>query len=76
MTIPITQSPGRFRTLDPTDPGWLSRLLRLLLMGASLALNPTLAVAQTATSSAASAPDDGQWTMPAKNYAATIFRTR
>jgi lanthanide-dependent methanol dehydrogenase len=46
----------------------------VLLTGASLLLYPALAVAQTPTAPASAAPpDDGQWTMPAKNYAATRF---
>src|SRR6202007_26179 len=50
--------------------GWL----RLLLTGASLLLYPALAAAQMPTVPAAAAPsEDGQWTMPAKNYAATRY---
>ena len=55
MTVPITQSVRRFRMQNPTDPVQLSRWLRLLLMGASLALNPALAAAQTLTVPAAAA---------------------
>jgi glucose dehydrogenase len=76
MTVPITRSVGQFRTEDSTDPVWLSRWLRLLLAGASLTLNPALAAAQNPTVPAAAAPpDDGQWTMPAKNYAAARYST-
>jgi PQQ-dependent dehydrogenase (methanol/ethanol family) len=58
----------------PREPIWRSRRLRLLLTGASLMLYPALAAAQRPTVPAsASPPDDGQWTMPAKNYAATRY---
>src|ERR1700739_1116758 len=51
-----------------------SKFLRLLLTGASLFLFPALAAAQMPTPPASAAPsDDGQWTMPAKNYAATRY---
>lgn len=51
------------------------RRLRLALAGAVLAAGaPALALAQNAAPPAAAAPpDDGQWTMPAKNYAATRY---
>ena len=58
MTLPISQS----------------RWLRLLLTGASLLFYPALAAAQMPTVPASAAPsEDGQWTMPAKNYAATRY---
>src|ERR1700739_2833979 len=76
MTVPLTRSVGQFRTEDSTDPGWLSGWLRLVPTGASIALSPALAVAQIPTVPEAAAPhDDGQWTMPAKNYAATRYST-
>jgi hypothetical protein len=49
---------------------WHSGWLRSPLTGASLALNPALSAAQTASVPLEEAPNDGQWTMPAKNYAA------
>jgi glucose dehydrogenase len=59
---------------DPTDSVWPSRWLRLFLTGASLLLYPALAAAQMPTVPASAAPsDDGQWTMPGKNYAATRY---
>src|SRR5271169_1723433 len=72
MTILMTQSAGSSWTQDSTDSLWRSLCLRLLLAGASLALNPALAAAQVPAAPAA-ATDDGQWTMPAKNYAATRY---
>src|SRR6201987_1888977 len=51
-----------------------SRWLRGLLTGASLLFFPALAAAQMPSVPASAAPpDDGQWTMPAKNYAATRY---
>jgi hypothetical protein len=44
MTVPITRPVSQTRTEESTDPIWLSGWLRLLLTGASLALNPALAV--------------------------------
>jgi lanthanide-dependent methanol dehydrogenase len=74
MTVLITRSVCQFRTEDSTDPSWLSRWLRVLLTGASLALSPALALAQVPTVPATAAPpEDGQWTMPAKNYASTRY---
>ena len=69
MALPISQSTRRYQFEDLTDSIWLPRWLRLLLTGASLLLYPALAAAQTPTVPASAAPpDDGQWTMPAKNY--------
>ena len=55
------------------------RIGRLLLGGAALALSASPAIAQApakpAPPAAAAPKDDGQWTMPAKNYAATRFST-
>ena len=46
----------------------------MILTGASLLLYPALAAAQPPTAPASAAPsDDGQWTMPAKSYAATRY---
>jgi hypothetical protein len=74
MTVPMTRSVGQFRIEDSTYPIWRSGWLRLLLTSASLALDPAIALAQIPTVPAAAAPpDDGQWTMPAKNYAATRY---
>jgi lanthanide-dependent methanol dehydrogenase len=74
MTLPISQSIRRYQVQDLTDSIWRSRWLRLLLTGASLLLYPALATAQMPTVPASAAPsDDGQWTMPAKNYAATRY---
>src|ERR1700740_683615 len=74
MTIPISQSAGRYQRARFTDSIRRSRWLRLLLTGASLLLYPALAAAQMPTVPASAAPsDDGQWTMPAKNYAATRY---
>src|SRR6201988_1076293 len=74
MTIPISQSVGRYQVEDLMNSIWRSRWLRLLLTGASLLLYPALAKAQMPTVPAPAAPsDDGQWTMPAKNYAATRY---
>src|ERR1700743_2380675 len=74
MTIPISQSVGRYLVAHPRDSIGPSRWLRLLLKGASLLLCPALAAAQMPTVPASAAPsDDGQWTMPAKNYAATRY---
>ena len=51
-----------------------SKFLRLLLTGASLFFFPALAAAEMPTPPASAAPsDDGQWTMPAKDYAATRY---
>ncbi len=47
-----------------------------LLAAAAIALAPAAAFAAPPQPSAATAPpDDGQWTMPAKNYAATRYST-
>jgi glucose dehydrogenase len=74
MTIPISQSVGRYPVARLTASIGPSRWLRLLLTGASLLLCPALAAAQMPTVPASAAPsDDGQWTMPAKNYAATRY---
>jgi glucose dehydrogenase len=73
-TLPILQSIRRYQVEDPTGSIWSFRWLRLLLTGASLLLYPALAAAQMPTVPASAAPpDDGQWTMPAKNYAATRY---
>src|SRR5271169_4249400 len=69
MTLPISQSIRRCLVEDLTGSIGPSGWLRLLLTGASLLLYPALAAAQTPTVPASAAPpDDGQWTMPAKNY--------
>src|ERR1700728_3521619 len=74
MTLPISQSFRRRRVDGPRNSIWQSRWLRLLLTGASLLLCPALAAAQMPTVPASAAPsEDGQWTMPAKNYAATRY---
>src|SRR5579863_2913965 len=44
MAVPITRPVSQTRTEESTDLIWLSGWLRLLLTGASLALNPALAV--------------------------------
>jgi PQQ-dependent dehydrogenase (methanol/ethanol family) len=53
----------------------LSRRVRCLLAGlVALGFAPSLATAQPPAPPASAAPaDDGQWIMPAKNYAATRF---
>src|ERR1700740_2265015 len=74
MTLPMSQSVRRYQVEDLTNSIWRSRWLRLLLTGASLLLFPALAAAQMPTVPASAAPsEDGQWTMPAKNYAATRY---
>src|SRR5208282_990459 len=74
MPFPALQSLRRHRRQDPTDSIRSSRWRRVLLAAASLLLYPALAGAQTPTVPASAAPfDDGQWTMPAKNYAATRY---
>src|SRR6204780_5231049 len=74
MTIPISQSVGRYQVAHLTASGGPSRWLRLILTGASLSIYPALASAQMPSVPASAAPsDDGQWTMPAKNYAATRY---
>ena len=74
MTLPISQSIRRYPVEDLTGSIRPSRWLRLLLTGASLLLYPALAAAQVPSVPASAAPsDDGQWTMPAKNYAATRY---
>src|ERR1700748_454310 len=74
MTLPISQYIRRYQVEDLTGSIRPSRWLRLLLTGASLLLCPALAAAQTPTVPPSAAPrDDGQWTMPAKNYAATRY---
>src|ERR1700734_3382682 len=72
--LSISQSIRRYQFEDRTDSIWPSRWLRLVLTGASLLLYPALAAAQMPTVPASAAPsEDGQWTMPAKNYAATRY---
>jgi glucose dehydrogenase len=72
MTLPILQSVRRPQVEVATGAVWSCMWLRLLLTGASFCLYPALAAAQTPTvSTSAAPPDDGQWTMPTKNYAAT-----
>ena len=74
MPLPALQSIRRYQAQDPTGSIRASRWLRALLTGASLLLYPALAGAQTPTPPVSAAPsDDGQWTMPAKNYAATRY---
>ena len=74
MTLPISRPIRRYEKEDLAGSIRPSRWLRLLLTAASLLLYPALAAAQTPTVPASAAPpDDGQWTMPAKNYAATRF---
>src|SRR5271156_1783135 len=74
MTLPISQSVRRYRVQDLTKSIWRSTWLWLLLTGASLLLYPALAAAQVPTVPASASPsEDGQWTMPAKNYAATRY---
>src|SRR6201995_28281 len=74
MAIPIPESVRRYQVKDLTNSIRGSRWLRLLLTGASLLLYPALATAQMPTVPASAAPsEDGQWTMPAKNYAATRY---
>src|ERR1700684_4483175 len=74
MTSPITQSVRRYQVARLTASIGPSRWLRLLLTGASLLLRPALAAAQVPRVPASAAPsEDGQWTMPAKNYAATRY---
>src|SRR6202142_795691 len=73
-TSPISQSVGRYPVARLTASTGPSRWLRLLLTGASLLVYPALAAAQMPTVPASAAPsEDGQWTMPAKNYAATRY---
>jgi lanthanide-dependent methanol dehydrogenase len=74
MTLQILQSIRRRQVKDLTGSIWSSRWLRLLLTGASLFVYAALAAGQTPTVPTSAAPsDDGQWTMPAKNYAATRY---
>src|SRR6201986_54952 len=74
MTIPISQSVGRYQVARLTASIGPSRWLRLLLACASLLLCPALAAEQMPTVPASAATsEDGQWTMPAKNYAATRY---
>ena len=74
MTLPISQPIRRGQVEGPTGSIRSSGWLRVLLTGASLLLYPALAAAEMPTVPASAAPpDDGQWTMPAKNYAATRF---
>src|ERR1700741_5590740 len=74
MTLPISQSVRQSQVEHLTNSVWRSGWLRLLLTGASLLLYPALAAAQMPTVPASAAPaEDGQWTMPAKNYAATRY---
>jgi hypothetical protein len=74
MTLAAPQSRLTQLDKDLTPPirptGWFW----LLLTGASLLLHPAPAAGQMPTVPASAAPpDDGQWTMPAKNYAATPY---
>jgi hypothetical protein len=74
MTLTTLQRNNEHRVEDLRDPIWPARWLRLLLTYASLALSPALAAAQIPTVPASAAPpDDGQWTMPSKNYASTRY---
>jgi PQQ-dependent dehydrogenase (methanol/ethanol family) len=74
MTFPIRQSVSQLRADESADSIWLARWLGLFVTDASLALNPALAAARIPTVPvAAAAPDDGQLTMSAKNYAATRY---
>ena len=74
MPLPTLQSIRRYRRRDPTGSIRSSRWLLVLLTGASLLLYPALAAGQMPTvPPSAAPPDDGQWTMPAKNYAATRY---
>jgi len=74
MTIPTSQSVRRDQAEGLTNSIWRSRWLRIILTGTSLLLYPALAAAQMPTVPASAAPsEDGQWTMPAKNYAATRY---
>src|ERR1700743_3158176 len=74
MTLPISQSIRRYPVEDPTRAIRRSRWLRLVLTRASVLLYSALAAAPAPTGPAPAAPpDDGQWTMPAKNYAATRY---
>jgi PQQ-dependent dehydrogenase (methanol/ethanol family) len=76
MTLTILQ-PFIVRQADaPLDLTVSTKWLRLLLIGALLTVHAGPAVAQMPTVPAAAAPpDDGQWIMPAKNYAATRYST-
>src|SRR3981081_3505442 len=80
MIATNSQSVVRYQAKDATDRfspqrvlpyGWLP----LLLTSAAFLLSPGWAAAAQMPTAPASAapPDDGQWTMPAKNYAATRF---
>jgi PQQ-dependent dehydrogenase (methanol/ethanol family) len=63
-------------TLQLTSTRCADRAVRLRLLAAlaALPLAPGLAAAQAPAPPASAAPkDDGQWTMPAKNYAATRY---
>src|ERR1700739_1231550 len=74
MALPISPSSRQYQGDGRTGSARPSRWLRLLLTGASLLLYPALAAAQMPTVPATAAPpEDGQWTMPAKNYAATRY---
>jgi PQQ-dependent dehydrogenase (methanol/ethanol family) len=74
MKLATLQPIAEYRGKEPPEPAKPTSWLRVLLTGASLAFCPALAMAQTATVPAAAAPpEDGQWTMPAKNYAATRY---
>src|ERR1700684_865300 len=73
-TSPISQSVRQYQVARLAASIGPSRWLRLLLTSASLLLHPALAAAQMPTVPASAAPsEDGQWTMPAKNYAATRY---
>src|SRR5246127_1614625 len=74
MTVPVSQFVGRYQVARLTASIGPSRWLRLLLTSASFLLYPAVASAQMPTVPAAAAPpEDGQWTMPAKNFAATRY---
>src|ERR1700684_1052038 len=73
-TSPISQSVRQYQVARLAASIGPSRWLRLLLTSASLLLRPALAAAQVPRVPASAAPsEDGQWTMPAKNYAATRY---
>jgi PQQ-dependent dehydrogenase (methanol/ethanol family) len=70
MTDTFLRPIAAYRAESPETARWV----RALLAGASLAFYPFMAMAQAPTVPAAAAPpEDGQWTMPAKNYAATRY---
>jgi lanthanide-dependent methanol dehydrogenase len=70
----MLRSIPRYQSEHPMDAIWPSRRPQLFLAGALLVLHSASAAAQLPTVPASAAPpDDGQWTMPAKNYAATRY---